>query len=290
MVFGSSQFTIRTPFLESSRNFQAQCEDRVTGMRGSAPSRGGARVALTVRMARGYTSGRGGGISVVLLCAIARLNKTMPFKGLAKDLARIVGEDGILWRDDDLMLYEYDGLSSMRQPDVVVFPRTTDHVVRIVKLGLQYDVPLVARGAGTGLSGGSVATEGGILLGFSRMKQILEIDLENQRARVQPGVVNLDLSLAVVPYGYYYVPDPSSQKACTLGGNVAENSGGPHTLAYGVTTNHVLGLEMVLPDGSVIHTGARHWDRPGYDLTGLIVGSEGTLGIVTEITVRLCRK
>jgi glycolate oxidase len=214
----------------------------------------------------------------------------MPFKGLAKDLARIVGEDGILWRDDDLMLYEYDGLSSMRQPDVVVFPRTTDHVVRIVKLGLQYDVPLVARGAGTGLSGGSVATEGGILLGFSRMKQILEIDLENQRARVQPGVVNLDLSLAVADDGYYYAPDPSSQKACTIGGNVAENSGGPHTLAYGVTTNHVLGLEIVLPDGEVIHTGAPHWDKPGYDLTGLFVGSEGTLGIVTEATVRLSRK
>jgi len=148
----------------------------------------------------------------------------------------------------------------------------------------------VARGAGTGLSGGSVAAEGGILLGFSRMKQILEIDLENQRARVQPGVVNLDLSLAVADDGYYFAPDPSSQRACTIGGNVAENSGGPHTLAYGVTTNHVLALEVVLPDGEVIHTGASHWDRPGYDLSGLFVGSEGTLGIVTEATVRLCRK
>jgi glycolate oxidase len=114
--------------------------------------------------------------------------------------------------------------------------------------------------------------------------------LENQRARVQPGVVNLDLSLAVADEGYYYAPDPSSQKACTIGGNVAENSGGPHTLAYGVTTNHVLALEVVLPDGEVIHTGARHWDRPGYDLTGVFVGSEGTLGIVTEATVRLSRK
>src|SRR2546428_5619219 len=122
------------------------------------------------------------------------------------------------------------------------------------------------------------------------MKKILEIDLENERARVQPGVVNLDLSLAVSDQGYYFGPDPSSQKACTIGGNVAENSGGPHTLAYGVTTNHVLGLEVVLADGRVIHTGGKGWDRPGYDLTRLILGSEGTLGIVTEITVRLCRK
>jgi len=195
-----------------------------------------------------------------------------------------------LWRPEDLMLYEYDALSSLRQPDVVAFPRNTEHVVQIAQLALRHNLPLVARGAGTGLSGGSVATEGGILLAFSRMKQILEIDLENQRARVQPGVVNLDLSLAVADEGYYYAPDPSSQKACTIGGNVAENSGGPHTLAYGVTTNHVLALEVVQPDGEVIHTGASHWDRPGYDLTGVFVGSEGTLGIVTEVTVRLSRK
>jgi glycolate oxidase len=214
----------------------------------------------------------------------------MKSSGLAKELAAIVGEDGVLWRREDLMLYEYDALSSLRQPDVVVFPRNTAHVVKIAKTALRHDLPLVARGAGTGLSGGSVATEGGVLLVFSRMKQILEIDLENQCARVQPGVVNLDLSVAVADDGYYYAPDPSSQKACTIGGNVAENSGGPHTLAYGVTTNHVLGLEIVLPSGEVIHTGARHWDRPGYDLTGVFVGSEGTMGIVTEITVRLSRK
>ena len=210
--------------------------------------------------------------------------------GLAKELAGIVGKDGVLWNPEDLMLYEYDALSSLRQPDAVVFPRSTEHVVQIAKAALRRNLALVARGAGTGLSGGSVATEGGILLVFSRMKQILEIDLENQRARVQPGVVNLDLSLAVADAGYYYAPDPSSQKACTIGGNVAENSGGPHTLAYGVTTNHVLSLEVVLPDGEVIRTGSSHWDRPGYDLTGLFVGSEGTLGVVTEATVRLCRK
>jgi glycolate oxidase len=214
----------------------------------------------------------------------------MKSTGFFRELARIVGEDGVLWRPEDLMLYEYDALSSLRQPDAVVFPRTTEHVVQIVKLAIRRNQPVVARGAGTGLSGGSVATEGGIVVGFSRMKQILEIDLENQRARVQPGVVNLDLTLAVADDGYYFAPDPSSQKACTIGGNVAENSAGPHTLAYGVTTNHVLALELVLPDGEVIHTGAKHWDRPGFDLTGLFVGSEGTLGIVTEVTVRLSRK
>ncbi len=208
---------------------------------------------------------------------------------LVPELARIVGPDAVLWRPEDLMLYEYDALSSLRQPDAVVFPSTTEQVVSLVKLAVREKIPVVPRGAGTGLSGGAVATQGGILLGFSRMKKILEIDLESQRARVQPGVVNLDLSLAVSDEGYYFAPDPSSQKACTIGGNVAENSGGPHTLAYGVTTNHVLGLEVVLPDGEVIHTGAKFWDRPGYDLTGLMVGSEGTLGIVTEITVRLCR-
>ncbi|HUY15796.1 MAG TPA: FAD-linked oxidase C-terminal domain-containing protein [Terriglobia bacterium] len=211
-------------------------------------------------------------------------------KTIADQAARIAGHDAVLWRAEDLMLYEYDGLSTMGKPDLVVFPSTTHHVSEIVKLANRNNLPVIARGAGTGLSGGAVVASGGIVLGFARMKKILEIDVENQRARVQPGVVNLDLSLAASDSGYYYAPDPSSQKACTLGGNVAENSGGPHTLAYGVTTNHVLGLEVVLPDGEVIHTGAPYLDPPGYDLTGLFVGSEGTLGIVTEITVRLMRK
>src|SRR5579863_7477788 len=209
---------------------------------------------------------------------------------LASELTRICGPDAVLWQPDDLMLYEYDALSARRPPDAVVFPTTTAQVVEIVKLAAREKIPVIARGAGTGLSGGAMVTEGGIVVSFARMKKILEIDLENERARVQPGVVNIDLSLAVAADGYYYAPDPSSQKACTLGGNVAENSGGPHTLAYGVTTNHVLGLEVVLSDGEVIHTGASHWDRPGYDLSGVFVGSEGTLGIVTEATVRLSRK
>jgi glycolate oxidase len=208
---------------------------------------------------------------------------------LIRELVRATNTEAVLWRAEDLLLYEYDALSVMRQPEAVVFPTTTEEVVRVVGIAAQQGVSVIPRGAGTGLSGGATVAERGILIALSRMNKIVEIDLENQRARVQPGVVNLDLSRAVEDAGYYFAPDPSSQKACTLGGNVAENSGGPHTLAYGVTTNHVLGLEIVLSDGDVIHTGAKFWDRPGYDLTGVVVGSEGTLGIVTEITVRLCR-
>ncbi len=204
-------------------------------------------------------------------------------------LASIVGPEAVLHRSEDMMLYEYDGSVERAMPEAAVFPSTTDEVVRLVRWANEKNLPIVARGAGTGLSGGAVAVEGGLILGFSRMKKIVEIDTDNQRAVVQPGVVNLDLSLAVAASGYYYAPDPSSQKACTLGGNVAENSGGPHTLAYGVTTNHVLGLEVVMPDGQLLHTGGKVADSPGYDLTGLLVGSEGTLGIVTEITVRLIR-
>src|SRR5437867_2440575 len=211
----------------------------------------------------------------------------MASSSLLRELVRIVGQDGVLSRPEDLMLYEYDALSCLRQPDAVAFPSTTEHVVQIVKLAARENVAVVPRGAGTGLSGGAVSTQGGILVAFARMKKILEIDLENERARVQPGVVNLDLSLAVSDQGYYFGPDPSSQKACTIGGNVAENSGGPHTLAYGVTTNHVTGLELVLSDGSVVRLGGKAVEYEGYDLIGAFVGSEGTLGIVTEITVRL---
>ena len=208
---------------------------------------------------------------------------------LAEELARMVGSEAVLDRFEDLMLYEYDGSVERALPQAVVFPTTTEQVAALVRWAKEKGLPIVARGAGTGLSGGAVAARGGLVLGFSRMKKILEIDIENQRAVVQPGVVNLDLSQATAPQGYYFVPDPSSQKACTIGGNVAENSGGPHTLAYGVTTNHVLGLEAVLPDGEVIHTGGKVVDCPGYDLTGVLVGSEGTLGIVTQIIVRLTR-
>jgi len=199
----------------------------------------------------------------------------------------IVGEKGLLDRPDDLALYEYDGSVDKSRPDVVVFPRTTDDVAAIVKIAAVHKLPLVGRGAGTGLSGGAIPRAGGIMIGFARMNRIVDIDIPNERATVEPGVVNLDISAAVAPFGYFYAPDPSSQRACTIGGNVAENAGGPHTLAYGVTTNHILGLEYVLPDGSVHTTTA---DAPGYDLIGLLTGSEGTMALTTKITVRLMRQ
>ncbi|HWW50735.1 MAG TPA: FAD-linked oxidase C-terminal domain-containing protein [Verrucomicrobiae bacterium] len=208
---------------------------------------------------------------------------------LLNDLKRLLGPDSVLYKPEDLVLYEYDGSIEVARPNCVVFPRTTADVVGVVNLAKRYETPLVGRGAGTGLSGGALARQGGIVTAFSHMNRILEIDLENQRATVQPGVVNADLSIAVAPRGLHYAPDPSSQKACTIGGNVSENSGGPHTLAYGVTTNHVLGLEIVLPTGELVRLGSPALDPPGYDLTGLFVGSEGTLGLVTEVTVKLTR-
>src|SRR6476469_7607973 len=174
-----------------------------------------------------------------------------------KKLAAVAGPKGYLDKPEDLLLYEYDGSVDKARPEMVIFPRTTEDVVAIVKITNDYKIPIVGRGAGTGLSGGAIPRQGGVTIGFSRMNRILEIDLDNERAVVQPGVVNLDITLAVQNQGYFYAPDPSSQRACTIGGNVAENAGGPHTLAYGVTTNHVLGLEIVLPDGTIVETGGR---------------------------------
>ena len=208
---------------------------------------------------------------------------------LLGDLQKLLGRDAVLEKPEDLLLYEYDGSVEVARPNCVVFPRTAGDVAGIVRLAKQHNTPLVGRGAGTGLSGGAIARQGGIITSFARMNRILEIDAENQRARVQPGLVNADLSLAVEHLGLHFAPDPSSQKACTIGGNVSENSGGPHTLAYGVTTNHVLALEAVLPSAELVHFGNAALDAPGYDLTGLFVGSEGTFGLVTEITVKLTR-
>jgi glycolate dehydrogenase FAD-linked subunit len=202
----------------------------------------------------------------------------------------LLGPRGVLDQPEDLTLYEYDGSVDKHRPDLVVFPRSTADVAALVRIAREFRIPFVGRGAGTGLSGGAIPRDGGMLIVFSRMNRILEIDLENERASVQPGVVNLDVTVAVQKQGYFYAPDPSSQRACTIGGNVAENAGGPHTLAYGVTTNHVLGLELVLPDGSVIETGGKEPDLPGYDLTGLLTGSEGTMALVTRVTVRVVRK
>jgi len=209
---------------------------------------------------------------------------------IVPELQAIVGPRNVLSRPEDLALYEYDGSVDRARPEVVVFPATTEDVSRIVKLAVKHDVPIVGRGAGTGLSGGALARGGGMMIAFGRMNRILELDLQNRRAVVQPGVVNFDLTRAVEHAGLYYAPDPSSQKSCTIGGNVSENSGGPHTLAYGVTTNHVTGLELVLPDGEVKRVGGKLADSLGYDLCGLLVGSEGTLALVTEITAKLSKK
>ncbi len=209
---------------------------------------------------------------------------------IVAELQAIVGPRNVLSRPEDLALYEYDGSVDRARPEVVVFPFSTEDVSRIVKLAVKHDVPIVGRGAGTGLSGGALARGGGMMIAFGRMNRILELDLENRRALVQPGVVNFDLTRAVEHAGLYYAPDPSSQKSCTIGGNVSENSGGPHTLAYGVTTNHVTGLELVLPDGEVKRVGGKLADSLGYDLCGLLVGSEGTLALVTEITAKLSKK
>jgi glycolate oxidase len=210
--------------------------------------------------------------------------------GLIRELKALLGPANVLDKSEDLMLYEFDGSVERARPDLVAFPLTTEDVSRVVRLAAKYGVPVVGRGAGTGLSGGALARGGGVMLAFVRMNKILEIDVEQRRVVVQPGVVNADITRAVEAEGLFFAPDPSSAKASTIGGNVAENAGGPHTLAYGVTTNHVVALEMVLPDGDIVRVGNKHGDAAGYDLCGLFVGSEGTLALVTEITVKLLRK
>lgn len=206
---------------------------------------------------------------------------------VVRELGNLLGERYVLHTPYDLMLYEYDASIDRSTPDIVVLPATTEEVAEIVKIAARHDVPVVPRGAGTGLSGGAIPIYGGIVIAFARMNRILEVDYENLRAVVQPGLVNLHLSNALTPAGFYYVPDPSSQRSCTIGGNVGENAGGPHTLIYGVTTNHVLGLEIVTADGEILQVGDWTPDTPGYDLTGLIIGSEGTLCVVTKIIVKM---
>ncbi len=210
---------------------------------------------------------------------------------LRRELEAIVGPGGVLSDPDELLVYESDGLTLFRAlADFVVFPTSAEQVAAVVKLAGREGMPFVARGAGTGLSGGCLPAEGGLVLSMMRMNRVLEVDYENQLAVVEPGLVNLHLSWKVGPKGYYYAPDPSSQQACTIGGNIANNSGGPHTLKYGVTTNHVLGLEVVMPDGEIVWLGGRTRATPGYDLAGVFVGSEGTFGIATKVVVRILRK
>ena len=207
---------------------------------------------------------------------------------LRQSVESLLGAQGFLYKPEDLSAYEYDGSIDKAKPDLVAFPKSTAEVAALVKLARQHDIPVTGRGAGTGLSGGAIARNGGLMISFARMNRILEVDYANERAIVEPGLVNLDLTLAVQDDGYFYAPDPSSQRACTIGGNVSENSGGPHTLAYGVTTNHVQALEVVLADGTILNT--ESCDAPGYDLTGLLVGSEGTMALVTKVAVRLMRR
>jgi glycolate oxidase len=208
-----------------------------------------------------------------------------------ESLRRIVGDKGLIVRPEQLRTYECDGLTNFRVvPTAVVLPSTADQVQHLVRLCHDHSVPFVARGSGTGLSGGALPVEGGIVISLSRLNRILEIDIPNERVVVQPGVINAQVTAAVAPHGYFYAPDPSSQSVCTIGGNVAENSGGAHCLKYGFTTTHVLGLDVVLPDGSLVTLGGKAPDAPGYDLCGVFVGSEGTLGIATKITLRIVKK
>ncbi|MGE5619246.1 MAG: FAD-linked oxidase C-terminal domain-containing protein [Sphingomonadaceae bacterium] len=211
----------------------------------------------------------------------------MPPGRFVRELMALVGRRNVLWEDYDLRLYEYDGSVDKARPQAVVLPESAEQVADVVKACHRYGVPFTPRGGGTGLSGGALPVEGGVLISLVKMARILEVDLPNLRAVVEPGLVNLHLSQAIAEHGMYYVPDPSSQKACTIGGNVGENAGGPHTLLYGVTANHVLGLEVVTPEGEIVQVGSKALDLPGYDLTGILVGSEGTLGIATKITVRI---
>ena len=203
-------------------------------------------------------------------------------------LLRIVGDEGLITDRGTLLVYECDALAVHRAPPrAVVLPRSTAETAAVLKLLSRHGLVFVARGAGTGLSGGALALDGAISVALTRMNRILSIDAENRRARVEPGVVNANLIRAAAPFGLTYAPDPGSQAACTLGGNVAENAGGPHCLKYGVTLNHVTGLTVVLPDGDVVELGSGPGESAGYDLLGLFIGSEGTFGIATEIEVKL---
>jgi glycolate oxidase len=206
-------------------------------------------------------------------------------------VSEIVGSEHCIADASQLRTYECDALTSLRAtPLLVALPRSTEEVVRLMRLATELGIPVVPRGAGTGLSGGALPVKGSMVIGTSRMRRIVEIDLDNATMRVEPGVINLDVSRAIDAAGFYYAPDPSSQTVCTIGGNVAENSGGAHCLKYGFTVNHVLGVRIVLATGEVFDLGGPALDSPGYDLTGVVVGSEGMLGIVTEVLLRLLRK
>jgi len=208
-----------------------------------------------------------------------------------EELRRILGPHGLISSPEEIKTYECDGLTNFRVvPSAVVLPNSAEEVQAVVRICHRERIPFVARGSGTGLSGGALPVKGGIVIGLARMKRIIEVDLPNARIVVEPGVINLEVTGRVAAADFFYAPDPSSQSVCSIGGNVAENSGGAHCLKYGFTTTHVLGLEVVLPDGSLVHMGGKTLDAPGYDLAGVFVGSEGTLGIATKITLRIVKR
>src|SRR3954469_26051431 len=207
------------------------------------------------------------------------------------ELRRIVGDCNVLDDALELLTYECDALPHLREtPAAVALPASAEQVQAIVRLCARDGVPFVARGHGTGLSGGALPVAGGLVIALSRLNRVLQIDIDNQRVVVEPGVTNLEITRQVAPYGYYYAPDPSSQQVCSIGGNVAENSGGAHCLKYGFTVHHVLAVDAVLPDGEMVTLGGPFADTPGPDLLGLVIGSEGTLAVVTSVTVRILRK
>jgi len=207
------------------------------------------------------------------------------------ELRAAVGADGLITAPSELQTYECDGLTNFRVlPGAVVLPRTTQQVQAAVRVCARHKIPFVCRGAGTGLSGGALPAEGGVVIGLARMNRILEVDIANHMVVVEPGVINQHVTQRVAPYGYFYAPDPSSQSVCTIGGNVAENSGGAHCLKYGFTVTHTLAVEVVLPNGELITLGSSAPDAPGYDLSGVFVGSEGTLGVATKVTLRIVKR
>ena len=211
--------------------------------------------------------------------------------GQLATLRSVVGDDGLITAKTQLQTYECDGLTNFRvMPDAVLLPRTAEQVQAAVRLCARDKIPFVSRGAGTGLSGGALPAAGGIVISLARMNRILAVDIPNRQVVVEPGVINAHVTQKVAPYGYFYAPDPSSQSVCTIGGNVAENSGGAHCLKYGFTTTHVLALDVVLPSGDLVQFGSPTLDPPGYDLPGVFVGSEGTLGVTTKITLRIVKR
>src|SRR5690242_8960220 len=212
-------------------------------------------------------------------------------KRILDEFRAVVGASGLITGAEQVRTYECDGLTNFRvAPAAVVLPTSAEQVQGIVRICHREGIPFVARGSGTGLSGGAIPIKDGIVIGLARLNRILEVDIPNARIVVEPGVINAQVTQEVAPRGYFYAPDPSSQSVCTIGGNVAENSGGAHCLKYGFTTTHVLALEVVLPDGSLVHLGGKALDAPGYDVAGVFVGSEGTLGVATKVILRIVKR